>query len=124
MDKLEWDKGWEGGGEGRGDGGGRGGGEGRKGGGDREGEDKERDAVAAPFRVLTLTEIASARKASKAVVERDDAAAPFHVLTCTEIALAWKASETLAKGRFWQAGVAIGLAKCYPYHWKNIRKTW
>lgn len=104
------------------EGGGRGGG---AGGGDRKGEDKERDAVAVLFRVLTLTKIASAWKASKALVEeRDDTPASFHVLTWTEIASAWKASETLAEERFWRAGAAIGLAKGYPFRWKNIRKTW
>lgn len=46
--------------------------------------------------------------------ESDDRAESFHVLTYTKTALAWKASETLTEGRFWQAGVAVGLTKGYP----------
>ncbi|MCJ1265146.1 hypothetical protein MMC22_005021 [Lobaria immixta] len=53
--------------------------------------------------------------------EREDLEATFGVLTMTEVASARDAGKAQAEER---TGVAIGLAKGYAYHWKNVKKTW
>ena len=53
--------------------------------------------------------------------EREDLEATFGVLTMTEVASARDVGKAQAEER---TGVAIGLAKGYAYHWKNVKKTW